>query len=577
MENNIYNMPPASNSNLTNMEPGRPKSKIKKFILKPWVISIISLLLISGAIYAGVNFFGNGNEQNLEIKTAKEVVVEKIDFTAGNKDIINTVGAVQAETKIEVVALGQGTAQAIFFDIGDEVYSNKILADLYNSAAVTSHTNAQINYFNFQNSLEATIRATNEIIYQAELGVNNAQEAIRAAEISLRAAQDNLANAEELQIKSKLDLKDSTIISFYGYLNTINSTLEQINYIIHAEEGIQLEGIATTLSVQSAQSLINAKTNYLLASNNYKKVNALKPNQNTIINDIEKIILNLALTKQAVDDTIIVLNNTISSSSFSQTTLNSQLTSFTTYRTNIVNTQAGAKVSLQSLENIDLYNKQEIEALENAVKISSSQLQMAEIGMSNAQAALNSAIQAQDQQIIMTQTSLDSSEGQFNLSSNQLNDLIIKAPIAGVITAKLIELGAEVNPGQKIAEISQIDNLKIEINLPSKDIYRIKIGQEVIINNDLKAVINSINPIADSITKKVRAEILFNNKNNDLIAGTFVDVSIPLDGVQQTSKDSIFIPLKAVTIGQNEKYVFINDNGLAKKAVIYMKNRLLIC
>ncbi|PLX27545.1 hypothetical protein C0583_03265 [Candidatus Parcubacteria bacterium] len=192
----------------------------------------------------------------------------------------------------------------------------------------------------------------------------------------------------------------------------------------------------------------------------------------------------------------------------------------------------------------------------------------AEIAVKNAKQAVESAKVAQSQQLLSVETQVDSARGQYNLSSAQTADLNIKAPIKGTITEKYVELGTEVSIGQKIAQISQLNNMKIVVNVSSEDIYRIQLGQTVMIENNLEGIISSINPSADPVTKKVKAEIIFNNENKELIQGTFVNVSIPVEKIEKSKSDSVFIPLRAVTITANEKYVYVNENGFAKKILV---------
>ena len=80
--------------------------------------------------------------------------------------------------------------------------------------------------------------------------------------------------------------------------------------------------------------------------------------------------------------------------------------------------------------------------------------------------------------------------------------------------------------------------------------------------------ISSIAPAADPITKKVKIEISYNNKNQDLIPGTFVEITIPVKQTAKSKEGSFFIPLRALNITQSEAYVFIVKEGLAHKIAI---------
>ena len=544
-------------------------------------------ILILGAIFLAAIIIFNKQDSNTEniqkeeISTQSTKTVEIFTLTNNVNDVspIEVVGEVKASTKIDVVALAQGTLKSVNFKVGDEVLVNKVLANLYNSANLVNLSNARVNYNNVQNNLNATRKINEENIRQAEISVQKAQESIKTAEIGLKTAQDNLVNAQTIQTKNNQDTKQNAVISFGDYINDIDNTLNQANYIIQADSNQpQLAGISDTLSVKNTQSLINAKEIY---SQTLKTLNQLKnimPSQATITSDIQKAINGLTQGKNLIDNTTDVLNNTVTSIDFSGASLNTQKTTFNTLNSSLIGSISDAKATLQSLENIDLTNKQELDSLKNIVSTSENQLSIANIAYDTAVSALENAKQYKEQNIVSAQTSLDGSLGQLNLARIQTGDLRVKAPISGVITKKYVEIGAEVSPGTKIAEISQTNELKIEVNLSSEDIYKIKADiQDILINDTYRAKISHIDPVADAITKKVKVEIIFDNQYNDLIPGTFAKVKItpqdiffdmPIPVIKDEFNNSMqffLVPLKAVIIDQNENYIFINQNDLATK------------
>ena len=548
--------------------------KIKKYLIKNKIIVIIILILII------VSFFIFNKDKKEDNTQEQEKVFQKVStmiINSQNKDnnIISTIGSVKPESRIDIITLAKGIIKNINFKIGDQVSKNKVLAQVYGSNTLTSQENSKTSFLNMQNNLESVKMSSQEILNKAKLGVEQAEESVESAKISLKTTQDNLANGMDLQNKSILDTKDSAIISFAGYLNEINSALDKVNYIMQVEEDyLQLDGISDSiLGVKNLQVVDLAKGNYVRAKEVYNELMQINIDRENITTSIEKVILGLDKTKTTIDNTVEVLKNTITNNDFSESDLNAQNVVFTGIRTSVVSFQSDAKNTLNVLDNIDLVNKQEIDILENYYESAKNQLKLAEIAASNALVSLESAKKTSEQQVIGAKTSLDNVRGQLNLSNNQVADLIIKAPIQGEITAQYVELGTEVNPGQKIAEISQINNLKIEINLPAEDVYQIKKLQEVeldIDNKVLKGIINTINSVADPITKKIKIEILFDNKDKELIPGTFVKVYIPIEKESRIKKDAILIPLRALVITQSEKYVFIIDKekNTSKKVLV---------
>jgi HlyD family secretion protein len=504
-----------------------------------------------------------------EEKVLKEVTVLAINKNSNNSSFVKTSGAVRAKTQIDITATGKGTVRGIYFDIGDQVKINKILASLYNNATLTSLNNAQTNHDNMQSSLGATARINNETIRQAELGIQAAIEQVESAEIRLKSAIDNIDNSKALREKGNLDTKNQAIISFENYMNTVDDILDDVNYIIHVDTSEpQQSGIANVLSAENKSALLAAKTNYRKTESEYLILDSKNTDSENITTRIREIDHLLAITKILTKDIITVLENTVTSSDFSNTTLDSIRADFTAKRNNISGYQTVAKSILQNLQNLGLGYNQEIDTLDNAVASAENALVSANTNHENALINLENAKQGTGQQIISSQSSLDNARGQLNLARVQAGDLSIKAPISGQITQKYIELGAEINPGQKIAQISDTNTIKIEVDLPSNDIYRIDKDGDVKIGENLTGKISSISPTADSFTKKVRIEILFDNSKKDLIPETFIDCFIPTKKRVMTSANSVYIPIKAVNVLQNESVVFILNNNIVKKVIV---------
>jgi len=539
-------------TNFLNNYPNQKWYKRPKLLVPIVIIAIIIIALI----FSLNNKNGEVAGEKITPKTVKTTVLDKNRIHA-NK--INTAGIVKADSKVDIVAMVNGTVRGVNFKVGDIVPAGAVLANLYDSTLLTNMGNAQANFSNTQQSYTSAQRLTDESVHQAQQAIDN-------AEIGLNAAQDNLDNISELQTRTRQNTLSNAVIGFAGHLNTANNTLYQINYLIKAEGGNQMPGVEATLGATSIQSLINAKNSYKSAKAAYNNLALKNINTGNINQSMQELLSVLNLTKSAVDGTIVVLDNSISSPAFPESSLNAQKNSFTALRSTIVGTITAAQTTTQSLQNIDLIQKQELDGLQNAYEAAKNQL-------ARARSAYNNTLESKNQQLISAQTALDASRGQLNLMSSQVGDLTVKAPISGQITQKLVELGAELNPGQKIAEISKTDLVKIELSLTSEDIYRVEIGQVVLINDseELGGYVSRIDPAADPITKKVGVEIAFDNKNKELIPETFVDVTIPTTRESARSifsDNSFLVPLKAVTITQTETYVFLLKNGVAVKTAV---------
>lgn len=532
-------------------------------------------LLLLAIIIISLSACSNEDREEEKEKNLKQVGIMDIGTeNADEKKFIEVSASISASSQVDITATGRGTARGVYFEVGDKVTVNKILVSLFDASTLTSLNNAETNRNNMQSNLDAIDRITSDSIRQAELGIQAAEDSVRSAEIGLETAKTNLKNAIALKEKSGIDTKNQAIISYESFLNSVDNALDQTNYILHVDEDReQLPGIENVLSVKNKSVLIGAKDQYNKSKANYLALEARQVGVQNIEKRMEEMNKLLAVIRDLLQKTINVLDNTVTGSGFSASTLSEQKSIMLSSRGNFSSYQTSAKSILQNLQNIDLAYNQEIDSLESAVTSAQNRLESAKTSYENSLINLENAKQSRKQQLLNAESSIDGAEGQLSLARVQAGNLSIKAPIAGEITGKYIEVGTEINPGQKIAQISQTEMLKIEAHLPSSDIYRIDREAVVKIGGDMEGYISFINPSADPVSRKVKIEILYNNENKDLIPGTFVDISIPIKERERSVENSIFVPLKSVSLNQNESFVMIYQDGTAvKKAIEIGKN-----
>lgn len=543
------------------MEEVIEKSKFYQYKHFKLIVVISAILLL---IVLGFFFKGQAEEkQAIEpIEITKKIEIQKVaDLQPLN--LIQVVGGVKSETSVDVVALTRGTVEAVLFEEGDEIMAGTTLASIFDSTTVTSLNNALTSFNNAQFTYNSAKNLAEDSYNQAKLGAENAKNSLEAAEVGLQSAEDAYNNGLIIQKQNNEDTRRSAVINYQSYVTSIDSALNQVNYLIKAEGAIQMPGVEHSLGILNPTTKSEAKKAYLDTKGIYDYVSGLTPTEETIVEDMKAMVSTLTKMQDLLSKVTNLLNNSVAHANFPEESLNTQKAAFSGLRTSMINSYTGAQSTLDALENMTVYNKQESDALTNALNSAKKQLDIAEVNYKNAQIALTAAESSRDQQILTAQSALDGASGQLNLAQAQSNYLIISAPIEGKIAQKNVSVGQQLNPGQKIAEIHQSGLVKITISLPSEEIYKVYVGQPVFVNNNLDAVVTKIAPVADSLTKKVEVEIIYDNSNNDLIPGTFVDVDIIIEDDQDVT--SFFVPLSSVTISQIETYVFIYEDGKVKK------------
>ena len=188
----------------------------------------------------------------------------------------------------------------------------------------------------------------------------------------------------------------------------------------------------------------------------------------------------------------------------------------------------------------------------------------------------------------ISQQAYDQVKAQYDVAEANVENLErntnIRAPFNGIISGKYYEAGemysgAPNTPTGKAAIVSivQISSLKATVNIPESYSPSIKLGKEVVFtselypNKDIIGKINRIYPTIDVASHTMQVEINIPNTKEELKPGMYCTATLDLGKVE-----AVLIPSQAVlkTQGTNERYLFINDNGKAKRVRVVLGQRI---
>ena len=178
-----------------------------------------------------------------------------------------------------------------------------------------------------------------------------------------------------------------------------------------------------------------------------------------------------------------------------------------------------------------------------------------------------------------TQQQYDQLEAQYNSTKEQLDFLkantYVKAPFSGVISAKNYEDG-ELYSGQPILILTQIDKLKALVAVPESYFPKFKPGMKLTLTSEIypdqtfPATVEVVYPTIDASSHTFQVKVVVPNGKNLLRPGMYVTTTIGLGKAK-----AIVAPYQAVEklVGANDRYVFINDNGRAKRVAVELGQR----
>jgi len=215
---------------------------------------------------------------------------------------------------------------------------------------------------------------------------------------------------------------------------------------------------------------------------------------------------------------------------------------------------------------------------QDLVRMDQTQYKTTKISLSNLEIEKN-RIEQLLQTGSATQQQYDQILAQYNSTKEQLDFLqtntYVKAPFSGVISAKTYEDG-ELYSGQPILVLTRIDQLKALVAIPETYFPLFKSGMKLTLTSEIypdeifPATVEVVYPTIDATSHTFQVKIVVPNGRELLRPGMYVTTTIGLGKTQ-----AIVAPYQSVEklVGANDRYVFLNENGVAKRVAVTLGQR----
>ena len=212
-------------------------------------------------------------------------------------------------------------------------------------------------------------------------------------------------------------------------------------------------------------------------------------------------------------------------------------------------------------------------ALFDAGAVSQSELDASEKALNTSKADYNSGqanIEISKASIESAKASVEAQKVNIEKVQNDLNNVVIKAPISGVISEKNVNVGQIINQGAVLAKINDISYVFATIQVSQEKINDIEVGKpaEVTLedNNTVhNGTLDSIDLSGDSTLRVFNCKIKMENSNKELLPGEYAKVNF---SNTENNNKVITIPVSSLAGSEGDYYVFINDNGVASKVSV---------
>ena len=219
--------------------------------------------------------------------------------------------------------------------------------------------------------------------------------------------------------------------------------------------------------------------------------------------------------------------------------------------------------ALQRLEQKQAATAAEVDAAQQKVKQS-------EAGIQGLEQRRKSLVGKAD--VAAARARLQDAQAAFDLARERAAQSVVRAPMAGVIYGLAVRTGGYLNPGDLVADVGNLDRLRVRVYVDEPELGRVAEGQPVTItwqalggkqwSGRVERTPTSIQPLG---TRQVGEVICWiDNPGHELIPGTNVDALIRTAVVEK----ALVIPKETLRHDAQGNYVLLlRDQAVERRAV----------
>lgn len=153
---------------------------------------------------------------------------------------------------------------------------------------------------------------------------------------------------------------------------------------------------------------------------------------------------------------------------------------------------------------------------------------------------------------------LESARAGVASAEEQLDRTVVRAPYAGIVSQRHVQVGETVRPGQPLMSGLSLDQLRVSVDVPQSMIDPVrKIGRAVVYANGKEIPGQSLTffPVADAATNTFRVRVNLPAGSATLYPGSFVKVGFVVGETER-----LLVPLAAVVHRSELTAVYVVDD-----------------
>lgn len=177
---------------------------------------------------------------------------------------------------------------------------------------------------------------------------------------------------------------------------------------------------------------------------------------------------------------------------------------------------------------------------------------------------------ATEQQFTNAKYNLEIAEKTMDVAETRLSASVVRSPISGVVDAKMMNKGEMSSPGAPIVRVVNVTRVKVSVGIPERYVNDITKGTTVKLTFDVfpgetfSGVVDYVSPTISTTNRTFEIEVVIDNPQGKLKPEMSVNVTVTRNRVS----NAIVLDQGQIVDYGEEKYVYVDENGIARKRVI---------
>lgn len=248
-----------------------------------------------------------------------------------------------------------------------------------------------------------------------------------------------------------------------------------------------------------------------------------------------------------------------------------------------VHVQEGQQVPsgqpLVTLDTADLKARYDAQAA--AVAEAKAKLDLAKKNQANSKALLEKTFISQNaydtaiNTVQVAEANLLSAEAQAAIARRALEDTQVRAPFAGIVAKRWVNVGDKVSGDMPVAHVVDLSRMELEAPIPVSEIPFVKVGQEILFTVDgfpsrkFSGKVERVNPSAEAGSRSILVFVTLPNADASLKGGMFANGTLATGSGAEVD----VIPLAALLEEGGQTFVHVVKNGKIERRSVVVGSR----